>query len=741
MSCTHFRPYLGHIANETSFIGEIGAAYAAGLLSASRAIRIAYYRGLYAKLAKSLNGDDNGAMMAVGTSFEDASDFCQLEDFEGRIQVAARNSSSSITLSGDEAAVAEAIEIFKDEGKFARQLKVDTAYHSAHMLPCAVPYLASMEAMDDESTTADTAGDRPTWHSSVHDGHVMSTGNLDSQYWVDNMASTVLFAPAVSAAVAQNGPFDLALEIGPHPALKGPCLDTLEEVVGDRIAYSGVLSRGKNDIVEISTALGFVWSCLGAGRVSFEEFEKSASGDLAGRNVIPDLPKYPFDLSKSFWTMSRVSGAHTAATLDPPHPILGRRQVDRETSHEILWRNILYPKEIPWLEGHRIQGQIVFPAACFVAMAVEAMKIIAGKSSIALFTIQNLSIGRAIAFNDGNSGVESLFSVKIVRSEKDCIEANFSCYSGSPHETGTSMGLNANGAVTVVLAEPEADQLPSVKMEDWNMNDIEVDRFYDQCSMLGYGYTTPFHGMRSIKRKNGYATGTIEDESGSDWEDQFLLHPGVLDTSFQAASAAFSCPGDGRMWTLYIPSSIQRVTLNPFFTSDSIGKQEIYPWEATVKDFKDTRTSVDITILAKDKAHSFVQVEGLELKPFTASQPENDSVQFSKFDYKIDRPHGDLAAPADDGLSAEVIDNAAEVERISLYYLRRLVETITPEEKANALPHYQRLLDWATHAVNVVKLGKNPFVPSNCQADTEEHISAILDKYTPYQLSSGEHSS
>jgi hybrid polyketide synthase/nonribosomal peptide synthetase ACE1 len=70
--------------------GEIGAAYAAGFLSAKDAIRIAYYRGVYAMLAQSPNGA-KGAMVAVGTSYEDALEFCELEDFEGRVQVAACN--------------------------------------------------------------------------------------------------------------------------------------------------------------------------------------------------------------------------------------------------------------------------------------------------------------------------------------------------------------------------------------------------------------------------------------------------------------------------------------------------------------------------------------------------------------------------------------------------------------------------------------------------------------------------
>ena len=70
--------------------GEIGAAYAAGFLSAIDAIRIAYYRGVYAKLARSPNSA-KGALLAIGTSYEDALEFCELENFEGRVQVAARN--------------------------------------------------------------------------------------------------------------------------------------------------------------------------------------------------------------------------------------------------------------------------------------------------------------------------------------------------------------------------------------------------------------------------------------------------------------------------------------------------------------------------------------------------------------------------------------------------------------------------------------------------------------------------
>ncbi|CAI4215786.1 unnamed protein product [Parascedosporium putredinis] len=65
-----------------------------------------------------------GAMMAVGTSFEDAQELCHLEDFAGTLCVAAHNSPESVTLSGDSSTIERARLVFEEEGKFARPLKI-----------------------------------------------------------------------------------------------------------------------------------------------------------------------------------------------------------------------------------------------------------------------------------------------------------------------------------------------------------------------------------------------------------------------------------------------------------------------------------------------------------------------------------------------------------------------------------------------------------------------------------------
>ncbi|KAL8400946.1 hypothetical protein RB594_001102 [Gaeumannomyces avenae] len=708
--------------------GEIGAAYAAGLLSAADAIRVAYYRGLYAKLAESPNRGAKGAMMAVGTTFEDATEFCELEWFKGRIQVAALNSSSSITLSGDEDAIDEAVTIFQDEGKFARKLKVDTAYHSSHVMPCAAPYLAAMDKCGIEGGAATGV----KWHSSVHAKTVMSQDKMSPQYWVDNMVNPVLFSPAAGDAWTESGPFDLAIEVGPAPVLKTPALDSIESVSGgQRPPYTGVLARGKDDVHEFSNALGYVWTQLGAGSVAFASLQRAVSGSEAAGRFLPNLPKYPFDHSREFMALSRVSGLHKTAQ-DPIHPLLGRRCHDRETSQSMQWRNILSPKEVPWLAGHRVQGQMVFPATGYISMTLEAISLLAGASDVGLFELRDLQIVRALTFNDEDDKVETLFDLKDIRRSSGEITADFALYSGSPYDIKSALALNTAGTVRMVLAAPQADQLPRVELDEVSLSSVDTDRFYAFLSKLGYNYAWPFHGTTSIRRKADYSVGTIEDQSASAWEDQLIVHPGMLDTALQTAFAAFSCPGDERMWDLHLPKSFRSILINPYFTPLGVGKQANFGYVSAARvGSKLVRAAADITLFSEEGGYTFMQVDEMEIVPFSAAVQANDAVVFSRFQYKVAEPDAALVVVDDgcEGKTAAGEEIAAAAERLAFYYLRRLLEKVTAEERAGALPHFKSLLDYADECVPRVVRGENGLVPAAAAQDTASDMDALVARH------------
>lgn len=669
-------------------------------------------------------------MLAVGTSFEDAVAFCNLEDFQGRLVVAARNSSASVTLSGDESAVAEAVEIFKDEQKFARKLKVNTAYHSLHMKTCAEPYLRSVA----ECKIKVGDGRAAKWFSSVVPWQNMTKELLTDRYWMDNMTNPVMFADAVFNAVSECGPFDLALEIGPHPALKGPCLTNIEEA--SRTAstpYSGLLSRGKNDVETLSAALGFVWMHLGSSAVDFDTYDKFVSGSSEPKKLCVDLPTYPWDHERTYWTESRISGAY-GVREEPPHPLLGAKCVENATPQEIQWRNVLRPKEVSWLNGHRLQGQIVFPASGYVIMAVEAVKSLANNRGIRLIEVEDLAISRAIAFNDDSTGVETLLSFKLASADQirsESITADFSCYSCLQHEK--SMSLNASGRIILQLGDALHDSLPSSPSSNTNMVDLEVDRFYSSLAKLGYDYSDPFRGISTIRRKVDSATGTLIDSPGSNWEDGLTIHPGMLDTAFQTIFAAYCSPGDNRLWSLHVPTSIRRITINPCFFVPGSRKQAILPWQSAVTSEPTSDITADVEIFSEGGHQVIIQVECVGLVPFSRASPDNDACIFSKFVWGIASASGELAAQNERPSDYEKV-MAYDLERVSFFYLRLLAETITPQEKSETLWHYKHLLDWASHVLTKVSSGEHPFVKAECLSDTHEQILEIINRYDPTHI-------
>lgn len=106
--------------------GELAATYAAGLLSFENALVAAYYRGVHMGSGAAASGSVPGAMMAVGMT--EAEVTAELEPYSGRIAIAAMNSPSSFTVSGDEDAVVELQQVLSERKVFARQLQVAQAY-------------------------------------------------------------------------------------------------------------------------------------------------------------------------------------------------------------------------------------------------------------------------------------------------------------------------------------------------------------------------------------------------------------------------------------------------------------------------------------------------------------------------------------------------------------------------------------------------------------------------------------
>mgnify|MGYP001186182469 FL=1 len=712
-----FNAVVGHSS------GEIGAAYAAGFISAHDAIRIAYYRGYYAKYARGANGE-KGSMVAVGTSMEDAEELCALPSLEGRIQIAASNSSSSLTLSGDEDAIVEALEILKDENKFARQLKVDTAYHSHHMIPASDRYIKSLEECDVQILTPPE--NAPRWFSSVYGGDQMSEDNddLTGQYWADNMLQPVLFSQALTAALDEAGTPAFAMEVGPHPALKGPASATIEEVTGGSIPYTGTLSRNANDIKSLAESLGFIWTYLGAQTPNFKAY--NALFGNSRQEVLKNLPQYTWDHDRTYWYESRVSRLFRAQRPQATHEILGVR-MDSELEGEYRWHNFLKPSEISWLRGHTVQGQVLFPAAGFVALAVEGSKTFTADETVALIELHDFSIHNALAIADESYGAEIITSIKSIVRENDTITAQFSCDACTNRDTG-SMSSMSTGKLVIRLGEQSESALPIRPTPKHELRKVNVENQYASFNDIGYNYNGVFKAITSLKRTTNLAMGKIlvpEDATGSD--ASFTVHPAVLDVGLQVTLCAIGAPFDSRLWTLHVPTVIRRIKINPMVCPAEGGRgSEVLANSVLAKqEAGDHGFTGDLSIYDPTGANCFVQLEGVRVEALARPNKASDRHMFAESAWSVLEPNAATCfketRETDDQRNLSML-----VERACFFYLKQLHETITLEEREGCDADRLAILNWAKHLVETTAEGSHPHLQSEWLADTESSLKPLL---------------
>ncbi|RJE23816.1 polyketide synthase [Aspergillus sclerotialis] len=711
--------------------GEIAAAYAAGAITSHDAIRIAYYRGVHTRLARGPSGE-KGAMMAVGVSFQDAEEFCSKSEFKGRINVAAGNSPSSVTIAGAEDAIAAAKKKFEEDGIFARALKVDKAYHSPHMFPCSEPYRESLRAC---SIAVQKPAHSCMWYSSVHRRLMNDDEDVDAlraDYWVDNMVSPVLFTHALGELLRNQEPFDIALEFGPHSALKGPVLQTTKEIIGRTIPYEGMLTRGLNDMEALSTALGFIWSQVGLSASSFDAYRRTltTSNDWVPRSL-PDLPGYPWDHRQTFWHESRSSKNYRFGD-NLRHDLLGRSSSEN-TPFNMKWRNVLRLEELPWLRGHRVQGEPIFPAAAYLVMALEASKQLVKDQKIAMFELLDVNLLASIVLEeDSRVGREIQFVIMKAtgmdkQKETNILEAGFACYSCVDHSSDT-WEENVSGRVRVTL-DGSSWNSPERSIAEHSLVDVNVSNFYTAMGEIGLNYTGLFKGITSIQRKMGFAAATAALPEIDDHSSDMMIHPALLDSCFQTLFAAYSWPGDASIHSPFVPIRIDRICVPS--TYFNLGRQERNDVQvnAYLTASSAAKLAADLDITSSSSENISIRIEGLAATSLVPAGPHNDREVFSETVWDVDISSGVSLFNESPTDAAEDLQQIEVCERLAYYYLRQLKEQISPQEIPAMKWHYQRLFEFIDYLLSLVEKGQHPTLKPEWASDKYETLLAMKEPF------------
>ena len=576
--------------------GEIAAAYASGALSMNDAMSVAYYRGLLA--GRLLNHPIRGAMMAVGMSAEEIQPY--LDKFPStQLVVACINSPSSVTVSGDKLAVETLGQILKGQPVFSRRLEVGVAYHSPHMENVAEQYRNLIDHIQKQKT-AEIEENRseysvPAFFSSVT-GALFSPDALNGDYWVSNLLGQVKFAESLKtlcfetgrqraghvtstklkrARAAQKASIDCLVEIGPHSALSGPIKQIIRadaKLNSADISYISILTR-RTDAV--TTAMGAAATLASFNYpLNFKAINRPHMMKRSTPKLLVDLPPYSWNHTRTYWAEPRLSKMYRNRPT-PRLDLIGAPD-NMACPFEPRWRNYIRTSELPWLLDHKIQGSIIFPAAGYLTIAIEAAKqVMEIKEDISTYILQEVKIKSALVLNE-TSAVELMVSLSKSSQDQGNL-FHFHIYSISEDDRWTEhctglVGRQKNFSSLKDGAE-EADEYAMVSLgtEVHGISGIDVHRFYGKLKNAGLEYGPCFSNLTQARvTQDGacFAEITVPDTRSvmpASFQHDLLIHPCTLDSIFHTILAALP-PGIGVEEGPVIPVSIEEMVVSSGLT-------------------------------------------------------------------------------------------------------------------------------------------------------------------------------
>jgi hybrid polyketide synthase/nonribosomal peptide synthetase ACE1 len=190
---------------------------------------------------------------------------------------------------------------------------------------------------------------------------------------------------------------------------------------------------------------------------------------------------------------------------------------------------------------------------------------------------------------------------------------------------------------------------------------------------------------------------------------------------------AMGAPGDGRLWTVLVPTKIKRISINPFACQGNAGVGCDLHFDANVSVSLLDGVAGDVDLFDSSGIHKCVQVEGLQVSPLGPVTAQDDKDMFSDTIWGLEQPDAarDISRWT---LTGEEWEHAFYVERACFFYLKQLHDTITPEEREKCEWHPRKMLDWATDVVSVASRGEHPIIKKQWLNDTWAMLEGPLDE-------------
>ncbi|MCX4696170.1 type I polyketide synthase [Streptomyces sp. NBC_01408] len=492
-------------------IGELAAAYVAGVWSLSDACTLVAARG---RLMGAL--PTGGSMLAAAVPEGRAVELLaagHADPAVAAVSLAAVNAPDAVVFSGNTEAVSALESRLVAEGVKTSRLRVSHAFHSALMDPMLTEFAEIAAGL--------------TYHEpriplcSTVSGAFAGDSVGAPEYWVRQVREAVRFAPAVQSLLDSG--VSLFVELGPDAVLTTMTRATLAT---DLAARASVVAGSRRTVAEPEQLVTALATAHCAGRPV-----RWAAYFGARPQARITLPTYPFQHER-FWLLPAEAAAPLAGADSADHPLL-HAQVQLAGKDEWLFTGRLSLRTHPWLADHAVFGTTLMPGTGFVELALAA------GARLGVPRLAELVLAAPLILTTDGAA-----DIQLAVGEPDA----------DGHRTvaiharaADAWVLHARGLLTPAAptaAPGWSDVWPPVAGDP-----VDGQQVYRALGGLGFGYGPVFQGVRAAwsRGEEVFADLALDTDTAAR-ATAFGLHPALLDAVFHAAVGHLAGDGpDGRV--------------------------------------------------------------------------------------------------------------------------------------------------------------------------------------------------
>ncbi|XP_062589750.1 fatty acid synthase-like [Saccostrea cucullata] len=473
-------------------VGELGCGYADGSLTAEETVLAAYWRG---RCIRESNLPPGG-MAAVGLTWEEACAQCP-----PGVVPACHNSEDTVTISGPKEAVATFVKQLKERQVFAKEVNSSgVAFHSYYMAKIAPVLKAALDKVIKPKPRSkkwiSSSIPEKSWDNNM-------AQYSSAEYHVNNLVSPVLFQEALKH-VPDNAN---VIEIAPHCLLQA----ILKRSLKPTCCNVGLMKRGHTDNVEhFFMALG---KCYTFG---------------VKMNPLKLYPAVSFPVPRGTPMISPAIQGQWDHSVNWDVPTLEELMAGGGGDSGFVKEFTIGPDSPDnYLNGHCIDGRVLFPATGYLVLAWQALAKVKNQNWEEMpVKFEDVMIHRAtILPTEG----KVKFQVVIMPTTGD-------------FEISESGSLSVSGKIKETES-PEAENPASTKRPAMQLSGADV---YKELRLRGYDYVSDFRGISAAEINGKY--GELI------WNNNWVS---FLDTMLQISILHLS--GNG----LCLPTRIKSISINP----------------------------------------------------------------------------------------------------------------------------------------------------------------------------------